>query len=255
MTSLEARLREVRATGRKAFVPYFMAGASEEWVHHVEAAVAGGADAIEIGLPFSDPMMDGVVIQEAGLRALQRGTTIESVLQELASIDCDIPLVAMTYYNIFLHYGLERSAGRLRESGLSGAIVPDLSLEESGEWRTACDTHDVATIFLAAPSTPPARCKDIAAHSEGFIYASARMAVTGASSEENDAERVVASLREESDVPIYVGIGISTPEQAARAASFADGAIVGAALVKIILDGANVSEVEKFVRSFRNALD
>ncbi|MGB8196045.1 MAG: tryptophan synthase subunit alpha, partial [Acidimicrobiales bacterium] len=174
---------------------------------------------------------------------------------ELASIDCDVPLVAMTYYNIFLHYGLERSAGRLRESGLSGAIVPDLSLEESGEWRTACHTHDVATIFLAAPSTPPARCEDIAAHSEGFIYASARMAVTGASSEENDAERVVASLREESDVPIYVGIGISTPEQAARAASFADGAIVGAALVKVILDGANVSEVEKFVRSFRNALD
>jgi len=255
VTSLETQLRDVRAGGRKAFVPYFMAGATDEWVHHIEAAVAGGADAIEVGLPFSDPMMDGVVIQEAGLRALQRGTTIESVLQDLASIDCDVPLIAMTYYNIFLHFGLERSAGRLRESGLSGAIVPDLSLEESGEWRSACAAHDVATVFLAAPSTPKARIKEIAAHSRGFIYASARMAVTGAGGDDGDAERVVTSLREESDVPIYVGIGISTPEQAARAASFSDGAIVGAALVKVILDGASVRDVEEFVRSFRDALN
>lgn len=232
-----------------------MAGASEEWVHHIEAAVAGGADAIELGLPFSDPMMDGVVIQEAGLRALARGTTIETVLQELASIDCDVPLIAMTYYNIFLHFGLERSAGRLRESGLSGAIVPDLSLEESGEWRNACAANDVATIFLAAPSTPKERLGDVAAHSQGFIYASARMAVTGASSDDGDAERVVTSLRAVSDLPIYVGIGITTPEQAARAASFSDGAIVGAALVKVILEGASSGEVENFVRSFREALD
>jgi tryptophan synthase alpha chain len=232
-----------------------MAGASEEWVHHIEAAVAGGADAIELGLPFSDPMMDGVVIQEAGLRALSRGTTIETVLQELATIDCGVPLIAMTYYNIFLHFGLERSAGRLRESGLSGAIVPDLSLEESGEWRKACDANDVATIFLAAPSTPKERLGDVAAHSQGFIYASARMAVTGASSDDGDAERVVTSLRAVSDLPIYVGIGITTPEQAARAASFSDGAIVGAALVKVILEGASSGDVENFVRSFREALD
>jgi tryptophan synthase alpha chain len=255
VTSLDTRLRALRDTGRKAFVPYFMAGASEEWVHHIEAAVAGGADAIEIGLPFSDPMMDGVVIQEAGLRALQRGTTLESVLQELSSIDCDVPLVAMTYYNIFLHYGLERSAGRLHDAGISGAIVPDLSLEEAGEWRSACGAHDVATVFLAAPSTPKERLIDIAANSQGFIYASARMAVTGASSDDGQAERVVQSLREVSDAPLYVGIGITTPEQAARAASFSDGAIVGAALVKTILDGASVSEVENFVGSFRDALD
>ena len=255
MTSLESRLRAIRSEGRIALVPYFMAGASPDWVRHVEAAVAGGADAIEIGIPFSDPAIDGVVIQEAGLRALERGTTLETVFQELATIDCDVPLIAMTYYNIFLHYGLARTAGRLRESGLSGAIVPDLALEESGEWCAACDEHDVATIFLAAPSTPKDRLRLVAGRSRGFIYASARMAVTGAAKTDGDAERVVAALRDESDVPIYVGIGISTPEQAARTASFADGVIVGSAIVKIVHEGASATEVESFVRSFRDALD
>ncbi len=254
MRTLETRLRALREGGRKAFVPYMMAGATPEWVRHVEAAVAGGADAIEIGLPFSDPMMDGLVIQEAGLRSLERGTTLESALTELATLDCDVPLIAMTYYNVFLHYGLERTAGRLRASGVSGAIVPDLSLEESDEWRLACADHDVATVFLAAPSTPPARLAEVAARSEGFIYASARMAVTGAASGDGQAEDVVSALRRDSDLPIYVGIGITTPEQAARAASFSDGVIVGAALVKVILDGASVHDVEAFVRTFRAAL-
>jgi len=255
VSSLEARLRTLREHGRKALVPYFMAGSSPDWVHHVQAAVAGGADAIEIGVPFSDPMMDGVVVQQAGLRALERGTTLESVLQDLALIDCDVPLIAMTYFNLFLHFGLERTAGRLRESGLSGAIVPDLSLEESGEWCAACDNHDVATIFLAAPSTPQHRLRLIAARSRGFIYASARMAVTGAATDVGDAERVVTGLREETDTPLYVGIGITTPEQAARTADFADGVIVGSALVKVILDGASITDVEAFIRTFRDALD
>ncbi|MHB8379636.1 MAG: tryptophan synthase subunit alpha [Acidimicrobiales bacterium] len=255
MKSLEVVLRHLRDDGRKALVPYVVAGATPDWTRHVEAAVLGGADAIEIGIPFSDPMIDGVVIQEAALRSLERGTTLDSICHELASLGAEIPLLAMTYYNIFLHYGLSRAAGRLSGAGLSGAIVPDLSLEESAEWRAACDEHDVATVFLAAPSTPVSRLSAVAQHSQGFVYASARMAVTGAASDAGEGARVVASLRDVTDVPVYVGIGISTPAQAASAASFSDGVIVGSALVKIILDGASATDVETFVRSFRAAID
>jgi len=253
--SLEVTLRHVRDHGRKALVPYFVAGATPDWTRHVEAAVLGGADAIEIGVPFSDPMMDGVVIQEGALRSLERGTTLESVCHELASLETEIPLLAMTYYNIFLHYGLSRAAGRLSEAGVSGAIVPDLSLEESDEWRAACDASDVATVFLVAPSTPPSRLRDVAWRSQGFVYASAHMAVTGVASDVGEGARVVSSLREVTDVPVYVGIGISTPGQAALAAAFSDGVIVGSALVKIVLDGATPADVEAFVRSFRDAID
>jgi tryptophan synthase alpha chain len=253
--SLEVTLRALRENGRKALVPYFVAGATPDWVRHVEAAALGGADAIEIGIPFSDPMMDGVVIQEAGLRALQAGTTFESIGRDLASIDIDVPLIAMTYYNIFLHAGLARSAGRLHEYGLSGAIVPDLSLEESDEWTQSCAENDIATIFLVAPSTPVDRIRDVAKRSEGFLYASARMAVTGASSDEGEGARVVANVRDASDLPVYVGIGITTPEQAATTAQVSDGVIVGSALVRAILDGANAHHVENFVQSFRDAID
>ncbi|MGA2123346.1 MAG: tryptophan synthase subunit alpha [Acidimicrobiales bacterium] len=255
MKSLEVTLRALRATGRTALVPYLMAGATPDWARHVEAAALGGADAIEIGIPFSDPMMDGVVIQEAGLRALRAGTSFESIGHQLETLDVDVPLIAMTYYNIFLHHGLERSAGRLRDFGISGAIVPDLSLEESEEWTSACRATDVATVFLVAPSTPMSRIERVAGVSEGFIYASARMAVTGASSDEGEGNAVVARVRATSDLPVYVGIGVSTPEQAAATASVSDGVIVGSALVRVILDGGGAHGVESFVRSFRDAMD
>lgn len=255
MNSLEERLRALRTSGRKALVPYLVAGVTPDWTRHVEAAVLGGADAIEIGIPFSDPMMDGVVIQEAGLRALERGTTFQSVTRELAGLASGVPIIAMTYYNIFLHDGLERAAGRLHESGVTGAIVPDLAIEESEPWARACATRDVATVFLVAPSTPRARVAAIAARTRGFAYAAARMAVTGAASDLGDGERVVSELRAVTDVPVYVGIGITTPDQAARVTKVSDGVIVGSALVKTILEGANAGEVEAFVRSFREAID
>lgn len=255
MKSLEVALRTLRDGGRKVLVPYFMAGATADWIRHVEAAVHGGADAIEIGIPFSDPMIDGIVIQEAGLRSLASGTTFESVGQQLADLDSSVPLIAMTYYNVFLHYGLDRSAGRLQEFGISGAIVPDLALEETAEWKNACDEHDVAAILLVAPSTPPSRLGEIAQHSEGFVYASARMAVTGVSRDEGEAPRVVKEVKAATDTPVFVGIGISTPEQAAHTVDYADGAIVGSALVKIILDGGTPRDTEAMVRSFRTAMD
>jgi tryptophan synthase alpha chain len=253
--SLEVQLRALRDSGRKVLVPYFVAGATPDWVRHVEAAVQAGADAVEIGIPFSDPMIDGVVIQEAALRALEAGTTIDSLCADLASLSASVPLVAMTYYNMFHHYGLTRSAGKLSASGISGAIVPDLSIEESDAWKVACDEYDVATIFLVAPSTSTARVTTVVKASEGFVYASARMAVTGEAADIGDAQRVVESVRAVSDTPTFVGIGIATPAQAHDAALVSDGAIVGSALVRLILDGADASQVESFVASFRRALD
>jgi tryptophan synthase alpha chain len=255
MKSLETQLRTLRDSGRKALVPYFVAGVTPDWVRHVEAAVQGGADAIEIGIPFSDPMLDGVVIQEAALRALQAGTTIDSLCSDLGDLSATVPLIAMTYFNMFHHYGLQRSAGKLRSSGVSGAIVPDLSLEEATEWKEACDENDVATIFLVAPSTSCERVAKVAEASEGFAYASARMAVTGEAADIGDAKRVVDSIRAVSDIPTYVGIGISTPQLAREAADVGDGVIVGSALVRLILDGADASQVETFMASFRQALD
>ncbi|NNN07867.1 MAG: tryptophan synthase subunit alpha [Acidimicrobiaceae bacterium] len=255
MKSLEVHLRELRATGRKALVPYFMAGVTPDWTRHVAAAVLGGADAIEIGIPFSDPMMDGVVIQEAAQRSLAAGTTIDTICAELTGASSGAPLIAMTYYNLFHHYGLRRAAGRLSASGIVGAIVPDLTLEESEPWREVCDDTDIATIFLVAPSTTPERFKTLASTTQGFCYASARMAVTGRAAGDGDATRVVNAVRATSDVPTYVGIGITTPAQARDASQRSDGVIVGSALVDTILRGASPADTEEFVASFRRAID
>ena len=187
MKSLERDLRALRDGGRKLLVPYFMGGVTADWTEHVEAAVHAGADAVEIGIPFSDPMMDGPVIQEAALRALARGTTLDSICDDLDRIDVKVPFVAMTYYNIVLHYGLERCAGKFAASGITGAIIPDLALEETAPWIEACDVADVATVLLVAPSTPADRVDALAATTQGFAYASARMAVTGQSEGEGTA--------------------------------------------------------------------
>ncbi len=255
MTSLEAALRAVRASGRTALVPYLMAGATPDWTRHVEAAVHAGADAVEIGLPFSDPVMDGVVIQEAAGRSLAAGTTLDSVCSELATLDVDVPLVAMTYYNVVHHYGLDRAADAFARASLRGAIIPDLPPEEASPWTQSCTVHDVATVYLVAPSSPPERVALLARATQGFAYGAARMAVTGQASDLGDARRVVAALRAVSDVPVYVGIGITTPAQARDAAQFADGVIVGSALVSRLLDGASTSHVEDFIGDFRRALD
>jgi tryptophan synthase alpha chain len=255
MKSLETKLRAVRDSGRKALVPYFMAGLTPDWTQHVEAAVHAGADAVEIGIPFSDPIMDGVVIQEAALTSLARGTNLDSICADLAKISVDVPLITMTYFNIFHHYGLERSIGKLTESGIEGAIVPDLSLEESGPWSEISDSYNLANIFLVAPSTSPERAKLLAQASEGFCYAAARMAVTGKASDEGGAEKVVAGIRAGSDIPTYVGIGISTPEQAKTASLLGDGVIVGSALVQLLNEGAGPDKVEKFITSFRRSID
>jgi tryptophan synthase alpha chain len=247
-------LSALRASGRKALVVYLVGGLSDDWLDGLRAAAAAGADAIEVGIPFSDPLLDGVVIQAASDAALRRGTTFSSVLGELASLDVTVPRCAMTYYNLFHHRGLERAAGELARAGVSGAIIPDLPLEECGPWRVAADAAGVANVLMVAPSSPPERVAAIAAGSRGFVYAAARMAVTGAAEGPGDAARVVAAVRSCTDLPVYAGIGITTPAQAAEAAVVADGVIVGTAVVRRLLDGEGPRGVESVVGELRAAL-
>ncbi|MEI8126448.1 MAG: tryptophan synthase subunit alpha [Actinomycetota bacterium] len=255
MTSLERQLRDVRSQGRKALVPYFMAGITEDWLDYVRAAVDAGADAIEIGLPFSDPIIDGVIIQNAANVSLERGSTMTNLLDELTGADVGVPLIAMSYFNIFHSAGIQRSVDLLESAGISGTIVPDLSLEEVGEWRTVANRSDLAVVLMVAPSTPRDRALLIARETQGFCYAAARMAVTGLSSESGRGSDVVSMIRDGSDVPSYIGIGITTAEQASEAARQADGIIVGSLLVGQILEGARPSEVAATITGLRQAID
>ncbi len=254
MTTLDERLRELRRA-RRALVPYFVGGLTTDWSQYVHGAILAGADVIEVGVPFSDPMMDGPVIQDGSLRALRAGATLESICHELAAANFDVPIVLMTYFNVLHHFGLERAAALLAASGVAGVIVPDLALEESGDWREVATAADVATVLMVAPSTPPERVHLIGAASQGFVYAAARMAVTGRATDVGEAERVVRAIRLATDLPTYVGIGITTPEQAGHAARLSDGVIVGSAIVQQILDGADASAIESLIGKFRHALD
>jgi tryptophan synthase alpha chain len=244
------------ASGAKLLVPYVMAGMCEDWLEVIEAVIEAGADGVEIGLPFSDPILDGATIQEAGLRSLQAGTTASSVFAALAQRPWAVPLVAMTYYNIVAHLGHERFAGEARNAGVSGAIVPDLSLEELDGWATTADAVGLDTVLLVAPSTPPERTAALCARSRGFVYAVARMAVTGEQAAlGDDVAAVVEKIRRFPSPPICVGIGVSTPEHAAEVARHADGVIVGSALIRRILDGQGPEGAGSFVSSLRAALD
>jgi tryptophan synthase alpha chain len=253
---LESTLRARRDAGHKLLVPYVTGGLDDEWLLTLEAVAGSGADAIEVGIPFSDPMIDGPTIQEASFRALERGTTPEGVLADLSRIDVGIPVVAMTYYNLIFRAGHARIAGQMVESGVSGAIIPDLPLEEVGEWAGAADRAGVATVLLVAPSTPEERVEAICERSRGFVYAVGRMGVTGERSEvAASAREVAARARAVTDLPVCVGIGVSTPAQAAEVCEVADGVVVGSALVRRLLEGEGPDGAANFVGSLRHALD
>lgn len=253
---LETVLRQHRDDGRKLLIPYLTGGMDDDWLLTLESLAAAGADAIEVGIPFSDPMIDGPVIQAASLRALARGATPESILADLAHLDVGVPLVAMTYYNVIYRGGHERMAGLLAEVGVSGVIIPDLPLEELEPWAAAADAAGVATVLLVAPSTPPERMQAICRRSRGFVYGVGRMGVTGeqatlAGSAREVAERIQAAT----DVPVCIGIGVSSPEQAATVCEVADGVVVGSALVRRLLEGEGSQGAAAFVSSLRHALD
>lgn len=253
---LEAHLRARREGGCKLLVPYVTGGLGSGWLDVVRAIAAGGADAIEIGIPFSDPVMDGLTIQEASRRALDLGATPHQVITECAALDIDVPLVVMTYLNPVAHMGFRRFAAALAGAGISGAIVPDLPVDELDGWADAADAHHVDTVLLAAPTTPPDRLAAICERSRGFIYGVSLMGVTGERATlAGQAAEMGRRLKAATDKPVLLGVGISTAEQAVEAAGHADGVIVGSALMARVLRGGGPDAAHEFVAELRDALD
>jgi len=253
VTTLESRLRATRDGGRKLLMPYLTGGIVPDWTDYLAAIAAAGADAVEVGLPFSDPTLDGPTIQEASDAALSRGATPSGILADLAGVDMGVPLVASTYANLALRDGF---CGQLREAGVAGLIVPDLPLDESGPLEATASGSGLALALLVSPATPVLRVRDIAARSRGFVYAVSLMGTTGERDQlAESAATLAARLRQATDRPVFLGFGISTPQQAAQAACAADGVIVGAAVMRRVLDGATPAEIGAFVATLRSALD
>jgi tryptophan synthase alpha chain len=251
---LEGELRAKRDAGRKLLVPY-ITGGYPGWDDAVRAAAANGADAIEIGIPFSDPVMDGPVIQQASQAALDRGATPLSVLASVPGLDVELPLVVMTYYNIVHHDGHRRFAHRLVEAGVAGCILPDLPLEESEPWCRAADHEGVETVMLAAPTAPDERLPRIARRARGFVYSVGLLGVTGERDQlAASATALAARVKAVTDVPVLVGVGVSDAEQAYQATRIADGVIQGASVVRRLME-EGADSVGSYVAEVRRSID
>jgi len=253
--AVENALRTRRDEGVKLLVPYITGGLGDDWTDVIRAAAAAGADAIEIGIPFSDPVMDGPVIQEASLKALQAGATPQSILSALRDVDVGVPLLVMTYYNLAFRAGHERFAGDLAAAGVSGCILPDLPFVESGPWRSAAASAEVEAVLLAAPTTPDHRLGELCEASRGFVYAVGLLGVTGERAELAASATVNAQrCKDVTDRPVLVGVGVSNPDQAAEAVSVADGVVVGTSIVRRMLEGDAPAGVGGLVSQYRAAI-
>jgi tryptophan synthase alpha chain len=251
---MEAAFRAARDSGRKLLVPY-ITGGLKGWQDALRAAAAAGADGIEIGIPFSDPVMDGPVIQRASQQALEQGATPVSILEEARDLDVQIPLAVMTYYNTVHHAGHERFAQQLAAVGIAAAIVPDLPLDESGPWCAAADEFGIETVMLAAPTAPDARLPRIVARSRGFVYSVGLLGVTGERERlAATATALAARLKAITDVPVLVGVGVSNAAQAKQAVQVADGVVQGASVMRRLLDDGP-DAVGEYVAEVRAAID
>ncbi|MFD4034339.1 tryptophan synthase subunit alpha [Streptomyces sp. NPDC058637] len=238
---LESTLAKASAEDRAALIAYLPGGfpTVDGGIEAVKAVVAGGADVVEVGLPHSDPVLDGPVIQTADDIALRGGVRIADIMRTVreAYEATGVPVLVMTYWNPIDRYGVERFTAELADAGGAGCILPDLPVQESGLWREHAEKHGLATVFVVAPSSQDARLAAITAAGSGFVYASSLMGVTGTrESVGEQAQDLVRRTRATTDLPVCVGIGVSTPEHARQVAAFADGVIVGSAFVKRMLD-------------------
>ncbi len=251
-----------RISGRfaagKLLIPYIMGG----WPDMATSArlfktfVDLGCPVVEIGIPYSDPVADGPTIQRASEAALARGTNTDQVLAMVAEIasQTDVSPVLMVYYNLIYRYGLERFAEAARAAGVEGVIVPDLTVEESGDWRATAERHELDTIFLAAPTSSDKRLAAIGGLATGFVYAVSLTGVTGARTELPDyLKDFIGRVKSTTKLPVAVGFGISRPEQAAEVAKSADGIIVGSAIIDLV-DKTAKEDLERRVRDFGGEL-
>lgn len=251
---LEDRLLNLRDAGRKLLVPY-ITGHVPGWLDAVRAVAANGADAVEIGIPFSDPVMDGPVIQRSSALALRNGATTAAILDDVRRLDVGIPIVVMCYYNTVFRTGHERFAAMAGAAGVSGVIIPDLPLEESLPWCEAADRANLATVMLAAPTASDERLERIVSRARGFVYAVGLLGVTGErDSLSTSALTIAGRVKALTNLPVLVGVGVSDAKQAREACAVADGVIQGAAIVRRLLD-EGAESVGRFVGEVRATLD
>lgn len=254
---ISEKFSELREKKEGALIGYVMAGdpSAEATCGIVRALVNGGADIIELGFPFSDPVADGPTIQAAGQRALAAGMDTERYFELVRDLEVEVPLVCMTYYNPVFRYGVEKFVEHAAEAGISGLIIPDIPVEEAADLKHSCEKHGLDLIFLVAPTTTDARIRKILQRGSGFIYLVSRLGVTGARDNVAGSTKELLS-RVETEIPKAVGFGISTGRQAAEVRKAgADAVIVGSAFVKIIEEGKDVNErLEALSRELKSGI-
>lgn len=260
-TPLEALFERTRSENRAALIGFIPAGfpSFEGGVEIIRAMIDGGVDAIEVGFPYSDPVMDGPIIQAASEQSLAQGTTAHDVMATVAAVSPYAPTLIMTYWNPIERYGVGAFVSDLNHAGGSGVITPDLTVEESASWLTATLEHGRNRIFVVAPSTSDERLEKVVSATSGFIYAASLMGVTGTrTSVSSGAQELVTRLRRITEKPIAVGLGVSTPEQAHEVAQYADGVIVGSAFIRAIQDApsqqAAVAAVTELAKNLAAAM-
>ncbi len=240
MTSLSSVFDRTRAEGRAALVGYLPAGfpTVPGCIAALRAMVENGVDVVEVGFPYSDPLMDGATIQAAAQQSLAQGTTAADVLRTVSAVaETGAPALVMTYWNPVERYGPQRFAADLAAAGGCAVITPDLIPDEAGDWLRTTEAAGVEPVFLVAPSSTAERIAVVSAVSKGFVYAASTMGVTGARvSVDGVAPRLVERVRAATEGPVCVGLGVSTQAQAAEVAAYADGVIVGSAFVRVLLD-------------------
>ncbi|PLX89464.1 MAG: tryptophan synthase subunit alpha [Desulfuromonas sp.] len=259
MTRIETVFHDLRQRNQAALIPFLTAGDPDlaTTAELIRTLADAGADLIELGFPFSDPMADGPTIQASSERALQAGTTLDKVLQLVTEVrrDCQVPLVLMGYYNPLYRYGVEKFAADAAAAGVDGLLLVDLPPEEAQEVTVCLKQVGIAMITLLAPTTPPERMRRLGMEAEGYIYYVSMTGVTGTQQVEPEAIReAVEQLRGMTDIPVGVGFGITTPEDAAAVGRFADGVVVGSALVRIIEKYGTSNELLPQVRQFIESL-
>jgi len=263
MGRIEETFAKLKSNNEKALITYIMAGdpdldTTESLIEVIERA---GADILELGVPFSDPIADGPTIQRASDRALKSKTTLKKVMSLVKRVrkKVAVPIIVMTYYNIILQYGLKRFTDDAVRSGIDGAIIPDLPPEEAAEFISYARKSGLDTVFLLAPTSTEERIKKVTAASTGFVYYVSMTGITGAKlANLSEIKNMIPEIQQHTDLPVAVGFGISRPEEAGKISRWADGVIVGSALVRLIEESRGkkqmLSKVDKFISSLKEAL-